>query len=137
MIGRKTVMNNAMQHRIMGLNMSREEQSLARGIARPLEELERMWPHEILAMSMEDQADLADSVCREGAADPRICAQFLSDVGHSFPHEPPTNTTGVGNIAYLSLHAVDPSHRAEFSAVHKAYTLMLTRRYSKKHEMNQ
>ncbi len=100
------------------------------GLAKPLGELERMWPREILVMDIASQAELADAVCRSGAADAAISAGFLKDMSSSFPHEPPNNTTGVGNCAYMALYAVDPGHRAQFAIIHKSYTLMLKRQYN-------
>ena len=111
--------------RKMGLHLSRA----GGGLARPLDELRRMWPREVLAMPVAEQAELADSVCRSGATDVATCRAFLVYLRSSFPHEPPMNATGVGNIAFLSLYADDPAHRAEFATVHGAYILLLARRH--------
>jgi hypothetical protein len=109
----------------MGTSMSSSNKDLAR----PLKELERMWPTEVLAMGIESQAELADHMCVSGAANTDVCAGFLRKLQDVFPHEPPNNTTGVGNIAYLALFAVDPAHRAQFAIFHNAYTLLLKRKY--------
>jgi hypothetical protein len=115
----------------MGMIMSREHAGGETALARPLKELERMWPHEVLAMQVEQQAELADRVCRAGAADAAVCTTFLRDLRAEFPLGPPSDTTGVGNLAYLSLHAVDPEQRAEFATAHRAYILMLLRRLAR------
>jgi hypothetical protein len=96
-------------------------------LARPLEELVRLWPTGILQMTVDQQAELADSVCVRNAKDRGFCESQIVSLRADFPRVPPTNTTGVANIAYMSKHA-HPDFRKEFEAVYLAYTLLLLRR---------
>ncbi len=98
------------------------------GIARPLSELQRMFPHEILGMTIAQQAELADQVCRYHAGDRTFCEQQLKNVRASFPFEPPDNTTGVANMAFMALHAA-PVHREELMNVYTAYILFMRRKH--------
>jgi hypothetical protein len=111
----------------MGQIFSRRGTRGPHGCARPLDELERLWPNGVLAMGIEDQAELADDVCLARASSPDFCRDVLADLRSRFPHEPPTNTTGVGNLAYLALHAPEEDVRVEFITVWTAYTLLLKR----------
>ena len=96
------------------------------GCALPLDELERLWPDGVLAMPIAEQAELADAVCRTRAPDAEFCRGALVELRRAFPHSPPTNTTGVGNLAYMALHAW-PDARIEFMTLWSAYTMMLLR----------
>jgi hypothetical protein len=46
----------------------------------------------------------------------------------SFPNEPPTNTTGVANLAFLAMRA-HPDFRDEFATIYHAYLVALKRKY--------
>ena len=96
------------------------------GCALPLIELERLWPNGVLAMDIVEQAKLADDICRARATEVDFCHDALTELGREFPHAPPTNTTGVGNLAYMALNAM-PDVRIEFMTLWRAYTMLLKR----------
>ena len=98
------------------------------GCALPLRELQRLWPNGVLAMDIVEQAKLADDVCRARASDVDFCRDALAELRREFPHAPPTNTTGVGNMAYMALNA-RPDARNEFMTLWSAYTMLLKRVY--------
>ncbi len=97
-------------------------------IARPLNELEQLWPTGILQMKLDQQATFADIVCIQNANDYRFCKDQIKSIRALFPLFPPTNTTGLGNLAYLSKYA-HPEFREEFSNVYLAYSSLLKRRF--------
>lgn len=99
------------------------------GLARPLEELVAMWPAQILQMTMEQQSELADSVCREFAQDRVFCEEQLIVMRADFPAMPPTNATGLANLAHLALHA-HPDFRDEYDTIYRAYLVLLKRTHN-------
>jgi hypothetical protein len=110
----------------MNMNMSTPP-----GCALPLAELEARWPG-IVVEPIEEQAKVADAVCRAGATDPVFCKRQLGFVRSAFPHGAPDNATGVGNLAWLALHAEPAAVREEFKVVHLAYTAHLALRHKVK-----
>lgn len=115
----------------MGQAWGRNTATTPPGCALPLKELERLWPDGVLAMPIADQAELADAVCRGRADDADFCRAALAGLRRAFPHSPPTNTTGVGNLAYMALNAW-PDTRIEFMTIWSAYTMMLLLQSSKR-----
>ena len=89
---------------------------------------ESLWPHGILQMDMEQQAEFADAVCREGALNESFSEIQLALIRSDFPRSPPTNTTGVGNLAYMAVNA-HTDHLVEWKAIYTGYTAMLKRRF--------
>lgn len=88
-----------------------------------LSELESMWPR-VVALDVEEQAEYADSICVGSADDEEFCRSQLSSMQETFPTTLPSNTTGVGNLAYLSLHA-HTTYRDQFKLTHLAYMTIL------------
>jgi hypothetical protein len=82
----------------------------------------------VLAWPIESQAACADAICIMHANDAAFCEQQLRTIRQNFPHSPPINTTGVGNLAYLAVHGHEGS-REEFKTAHLAYTALLMRRH--------
>jgi hypothetical protein len=87
-----------------------------------LPELRSMWPR-VVVLDAVEQAKYADDVCVQCAVDEHFCLSQLSRIHRTFPL-PPSNTTGVGNLAYLSLHA-HQAYRDQFKLAHIAYTTLL------------
>jgi hypothetical protein len=100
----------------------------APGCPASLKDLKALWPSGILQMDKEKQAEFADYVCREGAARASFSEQQLKSTRLDFPHAPPDNTTGVGNLALLALRAPE-AYRKEWDAVYTGYIAMLKRYY--------
>ena len=107
------------------LSSTPSDYEMACGISHPLHVLRREWPRVVLK-SIEDQAAFADAVCRGAANDDA----FLED--QLRPHDQdqvlPINTTGVGNMAYLALHASE-RFRAEYMTIHTACVAALKLRH--------
>lgn len=97
------------------------------GCAATLAELKRLWPS-VVTMSVEQQAAYADKICRDNATDANWSEAMLQNVRAGFPHSPPNNTTGVGNIAFMSINAPE-KHRQEWQTIHLAYTMFLKRQF--------
>ncbi len=88
-------------------------------------ELDRIWPAEILRMNVLDQSRFADAVCRSFAAD----ASFLEHRIKKLRSDPPPNSaTGVGNLAYLALHA-PPGLLRTFDEIHRRTVARLRRKH--------
>ncbi len=94
----------------------------------PLYKLQAAWPS-VVSEPIEAQAKYADVVCISSGADASFCEEQLAHIRKAFPHGPPNNTTGVGNIAYLALHGHQKS-REEYKTVHYAYMMLLARRFN-------
>jgi hypothetical protein len=96
--------------------------------ARPMNELEQLWPTGILQMKLDKQAAYADIVCIQNATDYAFCEDQIKSIRALFPLFPPNNTTGLANLAYMSKYA-HPEFREEFSTVYLAYSSLLKRRF--------
>lgn len=105
----------------MGASSSRPD-----GLAQPIDVLTAEWPR-VAFRPAERQAEYADAVCRANCADEAWSEGQLAAVRAMFPLAPPSNTTGVGNLAYMSLHG-PPRHRGEWENVRLAYSAVVQRR---------
>lgn len=101
---------------------------MGNAFARPLDNLEQLWPKGILQMTLDEQAAYADYVCIESASGHDFCDEQIKSIREDFPFHPPCNTTGLANLAYMSKYA-HPTFRDEFSNVHLAYSALLKRKY--------
>ena len=100
----------------------------ALGISHPLHVLKREWPRVVLK-SIDEQAAYADAVCRREVNNDAFLEDQLGDhspdqLANLRPQDLPFNTTGVGNLAYLALHATD-KYRAEYINIHTAHVAKL------------
>jgi hypothetical protein len=77
-------------------------------------------------MDMEQQAEYANKECRAGAPNASFSEMQLASIRADFPQSPPMNTTGVGNLAYMAVHAPE-DHRMEWKAINNGYTAFLKR----------
>lgn len=111
----------------MGMAPSRLAGAAPGSCAGHLHDLQEMWP-KVVTLPTEEQACYADTVCGLNAHDPDWSLRMLESVRKGFPHSPPDNTTGVGNLAYMALNGPE-EHREEWKTVHLAYTLFLKRQH--------
>lgn len=111
----------------MGANTSTEENNnidfIPDGCFHTLRTLRDAWPKVVLE-PREEQAKYADAICQEECRNFEFCDEQIKDIRKNFPFSPPTNTTGIGNIAYLSIHG-HPEFLEEFENVRNAYSLMV------------
>ena len=82
---------------------------------------------EIIWYPMDEQAKLADQVCRSMSQD----YNFLVQQKHDEEIDPGTtwNATSVGNMAYLALHCSE-RHRNDYKALYDRYINVLRQRNS-------
>lgn len=72
-------------------------------------------------MKIDEQARYADAICRRMCDNKPFLRQQLVGVRSAKASDIP-NTTGIGNIAYLAMHA-DAEYRAEY---HTRYTQLIS-----------
>lgn len=92
------------------------------GCAAPLGILESKWPG-IVDLQIQEQSRCADIICVRQATDMTFCEQQLQripEVTKEMCYE--MNSTSVGNMAYLSLHACI-EHRQAFARIYDAIML--------------
>lgn len=105
------VRHNDQKH-IMGQSQSSYTPA---GCAAPLAVLTSLWPG-IMQLTKEQQSKYADGVCVTLASSPSFCKQQLVLL-RNMPTFSPVNSTGVGNMAYLALHASE-EQRHEFEMMY-------------------
>lgn len=81
--------------------------------------LTEVWPR-VVHMAVEEQSLYSDVVCREHAWNEAFSSQQLQLVRADFPFSPPDNTTGIGNMAYMVMHAFC-DHKTEWKMIRAAY----------------
>lgn len=76
-----------------------------------------------LDLPLQMQAFLCDAVCYINAADAEWNENMLRRVYATFPHDPPFNVTGVGNIAFLATCKTVPiNYREQWGAIAAVYS---------------
>jgi hypothetical protein len=87
------------------------------GLSHSIEELQRK-QNSILDLPLEEQAQYADAICRNFASDIVFHQQQLNGFGENNFHM--WNTTSIGNIAYMSLHAPEP-YKQQYKKIFEEY----------------
>lgn len=115
----------------MGANTSTKKYNnidfIPEGYFHTLRTLQDAWP-KIVLEPREEQAKYADAIFREKCENFVFCEEKIKYIRKNFPFIPPSNTTDVGNIAYLSIYG-HPEFVKEFETIRTTYCLMIARKY--------